>query len=120
MSNLMCAETHRSQEKTILRIPPRKREAKNPESGMSTGLMAITSIPQDQDVQDVKTSGITAYLVITGYTVILSRKPSTKLEESTWFVHLCVMLNGTGLCCSRVLPAGLAPLLGLFLGFSVV
>lgn len=85
---------------------------------MSTGLTAITSIPQVQDVQDVKTSVIMSYLVITGYTVILPRKPSTKLEESfAWFAHLCVVLNGTGLCHARVLPAVLAPVLRLFLVF---
>lgn len=42
----------------------------------------ITSTPQVQDVQDVKMSVITRYLVITGYTVILPRKPSIKLGES--------------------------------------
>lgn len=37
------------------------------------GLWQITSTPQVQDVQDVKTSVITWYLVITGYTVILHK-----------------------------------------------
>jgi len=83
--------------------------------------MAVASIPQVQDVQGVKTSVIMSYFLITGYTVILPRKPSTKVEESfPWFSHLCGVLNGTGLCRARVLHAVLAPVLGLFLIFSVV
>lgn len=81
-SNLMCAETHKSQEKYILQVSPRKREAEIPESGMATSLTAITSIPQVQDVQDVTPSPIIGYFVITDYTVILPKKPSTKPGES--------------------------------------
>lgn len=118
MSNLTCAETHKSKEKNILQVSPRKREAETPESGMATRLMAVTATPQVQDVQDTETSAITDYLLITGYAVILPRKPRTKLRESfTWFAHLCVVSNGAALCCVRVPPALLAPVLGLFCFF---
>lgn len=40
--------------------------------------MAITSTPQVQDVQDMKTTVTIGYLVITGYTVILLRKHRTR------------------------------------------
>lgn len=72
------------------------------------GLWPITSTPQVQDVQDVKTSVITRYLVITGYTVILPRKPSTKLGESlTWFLTFLWFQMAQGLSALVALGLGL-------------